>query len=237
MDSSKPTIGFGSLVEDIFGLNIRGLITIRDSVVSPQRVAEAARDKDWVGRYTPSIRLVFFLLTLTGVLRFLWAPEDGDLTADLIASFQDRALEGRDAVQAADQFWAIHGALFPFLAVALVILAASFVRVWGAGTSLALRVRLHMMVLIPSCAFSVLAISAFALYDRSWQHGFIVITAVSLSAAMLIDFVVATRTVAATSTIGKVVKAFLFASVNQVMMMLAATIAASVAVTIAMQSQ
>ncbi|MEO1657319.1 MAG: hypothetical protein AAFR65_06320 [Pseudomonadota bacterium] len=233
MTSSQRSVGFGSLVEDIFGLNIRGLITIRDVIVRPRVVAEAARDEEWLRRYTPSIRLVFFLLTLTSVFRFLWAPKDSAITARLSEAFQGQVPDGMEAGLAADQYMAVYGALYPLLVVAFVVLAAVFVRVWGREASATLRIRLHLMVVIPSSACSALSIWTFALYDGSISTNFVIATLIGLTIGLLVDFVMAFRCVAATGQAVKIGKALLFSVVTQTAHFAAAGLSANVAVVVA----
>ena len=57
--------GLNDMAEDLFGLSLRGLATIRDSFLRPADLFSAARTPDWQGRYTPSVRLVISLITFT----------------------------------------------------------------------------------------------------------------------------------------------------------------------------
>ena len=53
-------VGGDDLIEDMFGLNLRGLKTLWVMFASPRKGYEAARSPDWMDRsYTPSIRLLF----------------------------------------------------------------------------------------------------------------------------------------------------------------------------------
>lgn len=229
MAKTKLDIGLNSLIEDILGLNIRGLTTIRDVVVRPNVVAEAARDNAWLNKYTPSIRLVFFLLSLTSLLRFLWAPADGVVTAQLNEAFQNRVGETASIAQAIDQYMATYGALYPFLAIGFTVMAASFLRVWGKGTTFALRVRLHLMVLIPSSACSVFAISAFGLYGNASDNRLYLLTALSLIGGFLVDCVMAYRCVGEDGMAARLGKTMAFTLTNQLFLVTAAVISAQVA--------
>ncbi|MEL6258307.1 MAG: hypothetical protein AAFQ67_04530, partial [Pseudomonadota bacterium] len=53
------------LIQDAFGLNIRGVQTLWALLAHPSRVFTAAQSIDWAGRFTPSIRLAFSIVALT----------------------------------------------------------------------------------------------------------------------------------------------------------------------------
>ena len=235
MTKTKQDIGFNSLLEDLLGLNIRGLTTIRDVVVRPNVVAEAARDNAWLNKYTPSIRLVFFLLSLTSLLRFLWAPEDGVVTAQLNEVFQDRIGDAESVAQATDQYMATYGAIYPFLAIGFVVLAASFLRVWGKGTNLALRIRLHLMVLIPSSACSVFSISAFGFFGDASDNRLYLLTVLSLVGGFLVDCIMAYRCVAADGITARLGKTMAFTLITQLFLVTAAVIAGQIAVSLSLR--
>ena len=74
-DGAGDSLGVDAVIEDVFGLNLRGLRTIWAMFIHPHRVFSAARDEKWRGLFTPSIRLAFFLVTLSVVTRYIWAYE------------------------------------------------------------------------------------------------------------------------------------------------------------------
>ncbi len=236
MSDRKHDVGFNSLIEDVFGLNIRGLITIRDTVVRPGKVADAAHDPDWLGTYTPSLRLVFFLLTITSVLRFIWAPDDGALIAQLNEAFQDRVPEGAEVATATDQYLATYGALYPVFAILLSAAVAFFMRIWGRDANYALRIRLHLMVLIPSSAFSIFSMAAFGFYDGVLKESFLALTILGLIVGMMLDLMVTVRTTAAAGVLNKIRNALAFTIVNQVTFLSSALLSARIAVSIATNS-
>jgi hypothetical protein len=51
-DMSRAS-GRDALLDDLLALNVRALKSMRAIIVSPRAVFEAARDADWMGRYTP----------------------------------------------------------------------------------------------------------------------------------------------------------------------------------------
>lgn len=144
------------LVEDIAGLNLRGLRTLRDLFIRPRQVFRAARESDWGGRYTPSIRLVFSLLILMTLLRFLWASEDSLMTAVFQQSLVRAGLEPAVAEVETARVFNAYVTAFPVVVILLHFLAASLLRVWGAGERTATRVRLYFLAITPNMSISVI---------------------------------------------------------------------------------
>ena len=65
--------GLNDMAEDIFGLSLRGLSTIWETITKPAIVFTAARTPDWNQRYTPSLRLVTSIIAVMMLLRIFWA--------------------------------------------------------------------------------------------------------------------------------------------------------------------
>ncbi|PHR92137.1 MAG: hypothetical protein COA69_09010 [Robiginitomaculum sp.] len=66
------TIGFDDFLEDLFGLNIRGLKTLWTSFANPKAYFQACSSPNWHDKFTPSFRLWFTLSALTVFLQFFW---------------------------------------------------------------------------------------------------------------------------------------------------------------------
>ena len=148
-------VGADALAEDVFGLNVRGLKTMRDAVLRPGVVFAAARSRDWSQRYTPSVRVVFWLLTATSFLRFLWASDDSAMFLNFEANLSAVEDPARRR-ELARSVLAAYAALVPFLFLAFEGLLAAVLRVWGVATSYAERYRLLLVALIPSTLFLTL---------------------------------------------------------------------------------
>lgn len=72
-------IGFDNLLEDLFGMNIRGFKTIWVLVTRPKLYFIAAKTPDWQERYTPSFRVWFAIIALTAALAWVWAGPDSPM--------------------------------------------------------------------------------------------------------------------------------------------------------------
>ncbi|MBB4658667.1 hypothetical protein [Parvularcula dongshanensis] len=174
MDAGRRTLGADAMVEDVFGLNLRGLKTIRDMFVRPARVYAAARTQDWGGRYTPSIRLLFFILTAMAFFRFVWANEDGAFFKEFSAGFAKGAGAATETemVDNLKTFLASYAASLPLAFVILHGLTSMVLRVWGHGTEAVLRLRLHLLTLVPSSIVSLLLLLAIPLVDPRFSAAY-----------------------------------------------------------------
>ncbi|MEL7032726.1 MAG: hypothetical protein AAGL97_01685 [Pseudomonadota bacterium] len=150
-----------ALVADVFGLNVRGAKTLAHLVTRPAQVFASARVNDWQGRYTPTMRLAFSILTLFSLLSFFWAAEDGVLYQSLRDLFAD-AFAGQPNTPPVDAFisamFAGYNFLYPFTYMLVHSLIASCVFIWGKGTPWVARIRLYFSVASIGIAMSVLSI-------------------------------------------------------------------------------
>lgn len=156
-DDMTRASGWDALLDDLFGLNVRAVRSIFASVLSPAKLFTAARDADWLGRYTPSIRLVFTLIAVTVFLRFLWADEGSGLfqgTRDLFGTLAD-TFQGYDLDQLTRDYLNIYLIAFPTAYFIVHALFALVLRVWGKGTPLAVRIRLYFATLVPGLLLGV----------------------------------------------------------------------------------
>ncbi|WP_084417987.1 hypothetical protein [Henriciella litoralis] len=157
----KP--GWNDMAEDIFGLSVRGLVTMRDLVIRPSLVFDAARWPDWLQRYTPSIRLVSSLVALMLLLRIFWAGEDSAMYQSVLEQIERAApnisADGGSRALAENYFaaWAI---VFPLAYLAIQFLMAMCVRIWGKDVPLVTRVRLYFAAIVPGVILANLSLVA-----------------------------------------------------------------------------
>lgn len=156
-DAKREGLGADALIEDIFGLNIRGLGTIKDMIAAPRIVYEAARAADWAGRYTPSIRLVFSLVALMSFFRFLWAGEDTPFVEAIVEGLAtaEPNLSSEELRKKAMDLVAAYAAALPIVWVAAHLAVATVLRVWGRGTKAVLRIRLYFLTIVPSMTLTL----------------------------------------------------------------------------------
>lgn len=192
-DQNTPRVGLDDLVEDMFGLNVRGIHTLWAIFTKPRKVFESARAPDWSNRsYTPSIRLVFSLLAAMTAFRFLWSGKNSYLylaTSDIVfatGEFADRAQS--DAFT--DKMMDAYVFTFPLVFMALHFITALILFVWGKGTSVTVRIRLYYSVLIPGSLFSLFMTLTLGVTSESlWLlNSFIMLIGV-----MVLDFTTAVR--------------------------------------------
>ncbi|MEM9839177.1 MAG: hypothetical protein AAF830_08480 [Pseudomonadota bacterium] len=210
--TGRESIGVQGLVEDVLGLNIRGLKTIRDSVIAPRKVADAARDFDWLGVYTPSIRIGFFLLSALSLLRFIWAPEDGQffefLKSQVAQAESGQSLSEDETSELIDRYFAVYVAALPFTHLIGQALAALCLPIWGAGTSVVVRLRLHYAATIPglTAGFFLLVLFAFA----STANELLILQGASFLVAMGFDTTTSFRMLPQTSFWARAWRAIVF---------------------------
>ncbi|MAP95929.1 MAG: hypothetical protein CMK07_13350 [Ponticaulis sp.] len=152
-------VGLSDLLEDLFGLSLRGLATMWAMLANPKPAFAAARLPDWRDRnFTPSIRLVLSLLALLTAIRFLWTGENSLMYGSTLDALKAAGAANSDELareqteQILDNFvWIYPIAFLTFLGIITAITP-----VWGKGTSIATRIRLGFLAIIPSVFLSVL---------------------------------------------------------------------------------
>jgi len=155
--------GWDALLEDIFGLSLRGLATIRDMLLRPAEVFTAARAQSWLNRYTPSLRLVMSLIAVMLLLRIFWAAESTamfQMVLVQIAMLQEQGIVIEDPMAMARLYFNAWAFVFPFAYLIVHALFALLTRVWGKGTSTVVRLRLYFAAMIPGIIYSVLFMAA-----------------------------------------------------------------------------
>jgi hypothetical protein len=212
---ARLSIGLNSLFEDMFGLNVRGLRTVGASFIRPRLVFEAARHPHWLNRYTPSIRLAFFIMSLTAVFRFLWANEEGVLATIVdgqLAQIAEGTGQDFDRQAASQLYLGTYAAFMPFAWLAMQSLLSLVLRVWGRGTSAVLRLRLHMTAIIPSTLFGLLFLIIIPLIEDGVMFSMLWWSVASAGFAVLLDALTSFRGgVGGETPLGRITRALTFA--------------------------
>lgn len=168
-------IGFDNLLEDIFGLNIRALKTIKVLLTSPFKYFEAARTPEWENKYTPSFRVWFGLIAMLVALNFIYNNDRSAMTG-AYQSLMDQVVSdysrGYNATQADHNHPPVEFRIdekaaakdlakwimvyFPFAYIPFMALAGLVVRFWGQSLTYVTRLRYLFAVIIPSTTFMFL---------------------------------------------------------------------------------
>ena len=158
-------LGFDSFLGDVFGLNLLGLKSLWVAIKDPARYADAARDKRWLDKYTPSFRIWFGLMAVIGLVRF-FAADIADMataalpemTGELKESLTEVGLDPDEYLKRIYiRTYSLYGlGLLPFLA----IVAAVF-PLFPVKAPYVLRLRWTFAVILPGTAFS--AMTSFAM--------------------------------------------------------------------------
>lgn len=231
--------GWDSMIEDIFGLNIRGARTLWDVFVKPKPVFVAARNANWQDRrYTPSIRLFLSLVTFTLLLRFFWAGPESNLAkfaelqleAQLAANIEGPARAFSEAINTEAYIESILLGM-PVALMLAMIPAALLLRIWGPGTRIVSRLRLYFLAATPGYVVSFLVtfgleLLPFTIYTSLTMLSFIMI--------LVTDAITAWRApVHAKTTRTRAFKAGLFAGINTSAYLIASIIMGVYASTVA----
>jgi len=219
-------LGRDDLLEDLFGLNVRGLKSIGDSVVRPRRYFAAARVADWQGTYTPSARLVFSILTLLGFFSFFWAGEDSWFVREFIQGIATADAENGEPFlenpSVATDLLAVYAGSLPFTYLFAHGLASMIVRVWGRGAGLVARLRLHMVGIVPSMTLTLFSSLAMPLLSDEHMRRY---AFASLSVVFLLDLATVLRGGVVGKTLPtRLVKSATFATASMTATMLASLI-------------
>ena len=163
-DDMSRASGWDALLDDLFGLNVRALASMWAILATPRKVFAAARDADWLGKYTPSIRLVFTLIAAMVFLRFLWGGENSALHQMTKSGLTESNVLGYGDMDTFTQdylgLWLV---MFPFSYFFVHGLMALLVRIWGKGTRAPVRLRLYFAALLPGLLLGVLSTVAIPL--------------------------------------------------------------------------
>ena len=162
----KP-VGMDDFVEDVFGLNIRGLNSIITLFHQPAQYFAAAAQPDWKQKFTPSIRLWFSLFALWTLLQFVWFSEGSpfvEVYAEGLREANVALPEGHSYASLGEEvaLW-VYG-LAPILLAFTLLLIGSLYRFWGQPMTVAASQRYLFGVAIPGSAamIALMLMGAFA---------------------------------------------------------------------------
>ena len=154
------SIGFDNLVEDVFGLNIKGLKTIWTLFRRPAKYFTAAKTAEWENEYTPSFRVWFGIMAITTGLQFIWGSKTSPFYKtflEQIAAFPEQFKRGYshggrhdtshitydafDADAMTQVFLKWYFVFTPFMIIAWFALLAFIFRAWGEKLTYVVRIR------------------------------------------------------------------------------------------------
>ncbi|MAP95928.1 MAG: hypothetical protein CMK07_13345 [Ponticaulis sp.] len=191
-DHKKP--GFDALIEDVFGLNLRGLKTIWALIRNPSDVFDAARHEHWQNRFTPSIRLYFSLIALTVFFQFIWAGPHSymrDAFREQFILIQDLPNFGRfDVDRATDLAIDAYLLISPIIVGAFMLLTACCLFIWGKGTGFVTRIRLFFAAMVP---FTVVNFFFTIATTHASPDKGILIAAIAFTTMLIVNMVTAYR--------------------------------------------
>ncbi len=146
---------FDNFLEDMFGLNIKGLKTLWICFINPKRYYQAAWSTDWEGKYTPSFRLWFTIMAITFFFQFFWGGHDSSMIesfANQIEKNPNPLPDGVSPKTAAIVFskWSL-GFLPIANAITLLTLSGIYFA-WNRKTPFTVRQRNIFATIIPSTA-------------------------------------------------------------------------------------
>lgn len=157
------TVGYDDFFEDIFGLSVRGLKSIKCLFVDPAAYFTAARHADWQDRFTPSMRLWLGLMTILIGLQFIWASDASnymDSVTQLPRAFVEsqltmdganiQALQDYDMLAAAKRINARNLLIYPFIFIACLLLLSAIFRPWRNGENFVVSQRYMFGVIVPA---------------------------------------------------------------------------------------
>lgn len=162
-------IAFDDFLEDLLGLNVRGLKSIYTIFVDPQSYFSSAKLPDWGKTYTPSVRLWLSIVAITFFFKFLWADISSAAIRYIALQFKEFEimLPGQITYEMAAETYAQWWfAYLPFTNLVGLFLLASIWPFWcGQPTTLALRARYIYAAVIPSSCVSI-----FTFVGSTWLH-------------------------------------------------------------------
>ncbi len=153
----RNQITLDDVLEDLFGLSFRAIATVRTLFDRPAEYYAAAREKDWGGRFTPSMRMWLSLFALLSFLQFIWLRADSPLIANTAADITAAGLalpEGMTADELGQKVYVTAYAAYPLLALIALTLGGMFYPFWGKGHTAGTRVRSMFATVIP-CSIAI----------------------------------------------------------------------------------
>lgn len=223
-------MGWNELVEDLVGVNLRGLRTLAAAFTTPAKLFTAARSRDWQGVFfSPSVRVYIFLIAVVVFFQFIWADASSPSVQGMREQLEslaevDPRLDDPELVERVMDLFAV---VFPIASLLLTLLASLLVRIWGAGTPLLVRIRLYFVAILPSTLFQLFGTVGLSFVPTSFAGLGLVIALLAYWAA---DMITAYRGLAPVHSRGRRIwRSLLFGLVNTLVIILASIVSGSIA--------
>ncbi len=157
-------LGRDEFLYDLIGINIIGLKSLGVLIKNPVDYFKAALTPDWEGKYWPSMRMWFGLMTMLIGLQFIWASESSEMTAmfrtmsGVIADGAEAAairngetldLTSFDRVEAGKKMFKTYIFIYPFFFVLFMCLLGFIFRGWEQKLPFIARVRYIFAIIVP----------------------------------------------------------------------------------------
>jgi len=165
-------LGRDEFLYDLIGINIIGLKSLGVLIKNPAIYFKAALTPDWEGKYWPSMRIWFGLMTILLGLQFIWASESSEMTAmfrSLTSMIADGAVAGAasngktvdltsfDRVEAGKDMFKTYIFIYPFFFVSFMCLLGFIFRGWEQKLPFIARVRYIFAIVIPGSIIGLIS--------------------------------------------------------------------------------
>ncbi|WND02012.1 hypothetical protein QGN29_10685 [Temperatibacter marinus] len=201
--NNPKDLATGEIVEDVLGLDMRGLKSIYALWVKPREYFQAAKQANWNNIYTPSVRLWLFFFALFSVLKFWWLENNPAMIGAYIVGFEEARLtepEGVSFEEIAQEMLQLTFAILPFLQIAVLGLLSFVYPFWGRPLSRALRQRYFFAIMIPSASLMPVLLTGMVFITSEYIELYSYSLALT---AFLLHFMVSYRGVFYDFTLGK----------------------------------
>lgn len=169
------SISVDDLAGDLFSLNIRGLRSIATVWARPRQYFDAAEEKEWTERYTPSVRLWLSLIALSSLLQVIWLSPTSPIVMAYAEGFGDAGLvlpDGLTFPALGEEAALLIFTAFPIVQLLTFLLILPLFRVWGRDTTFSLRVRYGFAMMIPSASLMMIILPSMAGLPSGWASSF-----------------------------------------------------------------
>lgn len=160
-----------ALAEDLLGLNLRGLRSVRVLWVHPRRYFAAAETLDWEGTYTPSIRLWLSFFALYSFMKVWWIGGNAGMIDAYASGFANAGMVLPEHVtfeQVGREAALFAFGLAPVLQIISMVVLSLIYPFWGRKTSLALRQRFLFATIIPGASLMPVFMTAMVFVPSAW---------------------------------------------------------------------
>lgn len=154
-ENAPDNLSLDAVAEDLFGLNVRGLRSVSALWVRPKDYFSAAKTTDWMGKFTPSIRLWLSFFAIYSAVKLWWIRGNDGLIQAFTEGFARAGLVLPDGVTYQDVatdtvVWIF--SVIPVLQIIAMIGLSLIFPFWGEKTTIALRQRYLFGVIVPSAS-------------------------------------------------------------------------------------